>query len=406
MLKPVCPPLAAPNRQNADHWYHNIDKLIHYVNINASRGGPVAAMYSTPTHYTAAKRAENFTWEVRQDDIFPLADDSHNYWSGYFTSRPALKRQVRVASNLLNAARQLEVVSGVNKSSISVSTIRPSPVVGGSWTDSFEGTVGVATHHDGMSGTERQDVTDDYSQRISESHEEVEQGVAMSLARMMGAPTTTLNHCNCNQAGDCLNMSVCSHTTGEKEFTMVAWNPLGQPATSWLRLPVTGANWTVTALGDGATVPSETRAIDGRTLELPLLYLNEYQMTAKQIAAAKQELANNATHVIAFQASLPPFGHATYQFTKSPSMAVAAQPTRSVGPGSVSNGHYTVAYDASKGVITGITNEKANISTAFSVDWGFYKSSTGGCTGGINATSGKYQYDLYGCSGQKSGAYM
>ena len=40
------------------------------------------------------------TYELRQDDIMPLADNAHNYWSGYFTSRPALKRQVRFADFL------------------------------------------------------------------------------------------------------------------------------------------------------------------------------------------------------------------------------------------------------------------------------------------------------------------
>ena len=29
--------------QNADVWYHNLDKLIHYINMNASMGGPVVA---------------------------------------------------------------------------------------------------------------------------------------------------------------------------------------------------------------------------------------------------------------------------------------------------------------------------------------------------------------------------
>ena len=24
--------------QNADHWFHQLDKLIHYVNLNASKG--------------------------------------------------------------------------------------------------------------------------------------------------------------------------------------------------------------------------------------------------------------------------------------------------------------------------------------------------------------------------------
>eukprot|EP01051_Picozoa_sp_SAG22_P016848 SAG22_NODE_2476_length_2530_cov_2.162896_1_plen_89_part_10 len=34
--------------QNADHWFHNLDKIIHYINYNASKGGPVVALYSTP----------------------------------------------------------------------------------------------------------------------------------------------------------------------------------------------------------------------------------------------------------------------------------------------------------------------------------------------------------------------
>ena len=88
--------------QNADHWFHNLDKIIHYVNYNASKGGPVVAFYSTPSHYVDAKFAAtkeaHAKWEVRHDDIFPLGDAPHNYWSGYFTSRPGLKRQVRPAS--------------------------------------------------------------------------------------------------------------------------------------------------------------------------------------------------------------------------------------------------------------------------------------------------------------------
>ena len=70
--------------QNADHWFHNLDKLIHYVNVNASNGGPVVAFYSTPSHHTDAKflatQKAQVKWEVRQDDIFPLGDAAHHYW--------------------------------------------------------------------------------------------------------------------------------------------------------------------------------------------------------------------------------------------------------------------------------------------------------------------------------------
>ena len=36
--------------QNADVWYHNLDKLIHYINLNASRGGPVVAFCESARH--------------------------------------------------------------------------------------------------------------------------------------------------------------------------------------------------------------------------------------------------------------------------------------------------------------------------------------------------------------------
>ena len=36
--------------------------------------------------YAAGKQ-----WTVKTDDMFPYADAPYNYWSGYFSSRPAIK---------------------------------------------------------------------------------------------------------------------------------------------------------------------------------------------------------------------------------------------------------------------------------------------------------------------------
>lgn len=156
---------------------------------------------------------------------------------------------------------------------------------------------------------------------------------------------------------------------------MVAWNPLGQPASPWMRLPVTGSNWTVTAMADGSSVSAETVVIDQRTLEIPLLYLNEFNMNATQIAAARKEMANNATHILVFRPSLPAFGHATFRFVQTDVVAtVANSPRRRIATtGTVSNGVYAVSYDTAKGAVTAITNIKSNMTTPFSIDWGFYK---------------------------------
>lgn len=286
--------------ENAAHWYHNLDKLIHYLN----KDGRVNAFYSTPSMYADAKNKANLSWEVRShDDIFPYADGGHKYWSGYFTSRPSLKRHVRFASNFLNSARQMEVLSNISAEDVDHPTVRPSPTVGDSFTDSLEGTVGVTTHHDAMSGTSTQAVANDYHQRMSESSFEVEAGVNLALQRLIKTDVN-FTHCNCNTGGDCLNMSVCTHTVRYDNFVVVAWNPLGQTTRSLIRLPVLGDDWSVTGI-NGTVVESQAVPLDERTRQLPLLYINRHNLNESQMRRAEMALENNATHILTFNVDSP-----------------------------------------------------------------------------------------------------
>ena len=131
----------------AHTWFTNLDKLIKAVNAD----GRVKAQYSTPSLYVEAKNAEGLTWSVKTDDIFPYADGPDAYWTGYFTSRPALKRYVRVQSAYLQVARHLDLYAGGN----------------GNATEALWEALGVAQHHDGVSGTAKQAVTFDYAKRLS-----------------------------------------------------------------------------------------------------------------------------------------------------------------------------------------------------------------------------------------------
>ena len=80
------------NYENAETWFINMDRLIESVNAD----GRIQMKYSSPAEYVAAKRSESHvTWPVTTGDFFPYADGPHQFWSGYFTSRPALKGYVR-----------------------------------------------------------------------------------------------------------------------------------------------------------------------------------------------------------------------------------------------------------------------------------------------------------------------
>lgn len=41
---------------------------------------------------------------VKKDDFFPYADGPHMFWTGFFTSRPALKRYERLSYNFLQVS--------------------------------------------------------------------------------------------------------------------------------------------------------------------------------------------------------------------------------------------------------------------------------------------------------------
>ncbi|XP_006819382.1 lysosomal alpha-mannosidase-like, partial [Saccoglossus kowalevskii] len=86
--------------ENANLWYKNLDKLIKYVNAKENET-KVHVLYSTPSCYTYNVNKAGIKWSTKSDDFFPYANSPHSFWSGYFTSRPALKRYVRQSNNWL-----------------------------------------------------------------------------------------------------------------------------------------------------------------------------------------------------------------------------------------------------------------------------------------------------------------
>lgn len=81
------------------------------------------------------------------------ADCPHCYWTGYFASRVGLKGYTRALSGYLQAARQLEFLVGRSAT--------------GPNTDELEEAMAIVQHHDGVSGTEKQHVADDYAKRLA-----------------------------------------------------------------------------------------------------------------------------------------------------------------------------------------------------------------------------------------------
>lgn len=92
---------------NATINYQQMDEIISYWNHHYSH--EIEILYSTPSRYIKALKKQNEfrKWALRKDDFFPFSDDQDAYWTGFYTSRPNLKKLDREVSNMFHATRRL-----------------------------------------------------------------------------------------------------------------------------------------------------------------------------------------------------------------------------------------------------------------------------------------------------------
>uniref|UniRef100_A0A8C7JHC9 Lysosomal alpha-mannosidase n=1 Tax=Oncorhynchus kisutch TaxID=8019 RepID=A0A8C7JHC9_ONCKI len=215
--------------ENANLWYKNLDKLIRYVNQMQSNGSEVNVLYSTPSCYLQELHRANLTWPLKGDDFFPYADSAHDFWTGYFTSRPALKRYERISNSYLQTCKQLEVLGGPIS--------RKGPFGAGD-SETLKKAMAVAQHHDAVSGTEKQHVANDYARKLANGWAHCQVLVSNTLSSLSGssAPRVYCEH---------LNISVCPLTETSKKFSVNVYNPLARPVSWPVRLPVNGTAYSI-----------------------------------------------------------------------------------------------------------------------------------------------------------------
>ncbi|KAJ8946015.1 hypothetical protein NQ318_023261 [Aromia moschata] len=88
--------------QAAERNYINIDRLIKGFQDHPDYN----VFYSTPSCYYKAVSENKPNLTTFSDDFFPYAENNHAYWSGYYTSRPTIKRFERSGNNILQASQQ------------------------------------------------------------------------------------------------------------------------------------------------------------------------------------------------------------------------------------------------------------------------------------------------------------
>ena len=359
------------NYENAETWFINMDRLIDAVNAD----GRIQMKYSSPADYVAAKRAEkDVTWPVTTGDFFPYADGPHQFWSGYFTSRPALKGYVRTTSALfgvVRAAQTVAVAKANSKNAATSASASPASL------ETLEEALGVAQHHDAVSGTSKQHVAFDYARRLARGEDEAAGVFSDVLTSLRGGPQTDgAVYARCHR----LNETVCAITQSMSSgsLELVLWNMLGHARNETVTFPVANTPGIVVTDSSGQKVTSQTYAA-AETVQ-------NYARNTKESLRA-----------VSFKAELPPLGYTTYtvRFLPPPSAststdAIATTNGRvlTTAPTVLENDFVAVQFSAN-GLLSSMTNKATGTTIDMAQSFCYYVSGTG---------------DRY--SGQKSGAYI
>ncbi|XP_065872513.1 probable alpha-mannosidase At5g13980 isoform X2 [Euphorbia lathyris] len=351
--------------QYAHTWFKQMDKFIHYVN----QDGRVNALYSTPSIYTDAKYAAKESWPLKTDDYFPYADDANSYWTGYFTSRPAIKGYVRTMSGYYLAARQLEFFKGRSKA--------------GPNTDSLADALAIAQHHDAVTGTEKQHVAYDYAKRLSIGYTEAERVVGASLTCMAKSKSKTgcTNTTNMFQQCPLLNITYCPASevdiSNGKSLVVLVYNSLGWQREGVIRIPVINENVNVKD-SSGKKIESQILPLLGASVNIRNYHSMAYLGSSPNVTPK---------YWLAFSASVPPLGFSTYTISSAkvtPKGAAISEAqiiyktemtqndTIAIGPG-----YLKLLYSGKEGKLTQYINSRSSVKTYMEQSYSYYAGDDG-----------------------------
>ncbi|XP_055596638.1 lysosomal alpha-mannosidase-like isoform X1 [Uranotaenia lowii] len=275
---------------DANVYFKNLDKLIRYTNARQANGSNVNVFYSTPSCYLKALHDADITWPTKSDDFFPYASDPHSFWTGYFTSRPTVKRFERVGNHFLQICKQLTALAPTKEKYFTphLNLLREA--------------MGVMQHHDAVTGTEKQHVANDYSRMLHRAIEACASNTKVILNKMVDPAqkkasfkkhgfkqdfTFAFESCHA------LNISKCELTESKDSFMVTLYNPLAHSGYQYVRVPVTGNKYIVKDYR-GIEIPSQLLPIPESVLALNYRF-------------------SNATHELVFLANeLTPLGYKSY----------------------------------------------------------------------------------------------
>ena len=210
-----------------DDLFSNIDKLINLIKKKETQENikqilntneTINFFYSTPENYfnsmkkNLKKNGKNLE-TFKNIDFYPLRTDC--FWTGYFTSRPYLKGYIRKASNIFFTFSKYHSMNRLTNQNLFQNN-KDDNNNSLSFLDNFRKVVGLTQHHDAITGTCRQYVSEDYIRSLKYYIDLLEENIKNDLEQFLNIQIS--NICYSNYLVD-QNQELCSKQFLISKFT-------------------------------------------------------------------------------------------------------------------------------------------------------------------------------------------
>ncbi|EGC39652.1 hypothetical protein DICPUDRAFT_96508 [Dictyostelium purpureum] len=151
---------------NAKKDFSASDEWLSYIKERKEEYGIKEIKYATLSEYFEQLKkdieSENIKLNVFNKDFFPYATSEKEYWTGYYTTRPTLKRQIRDVGNLIRISDSMFSILNI-KNNITVSNSLYQDL------NENRNVLSDAQHHDTITGTSRSYVLFDFFLKLEKA---------------------------------------------------------------------------------------------------------------------------------------------------------------------------------------------------------------------------------------------
>lgn len=196
----------------------------------------------------------------------------------------------------------------------------------------WQGIMGVMQHHDAVTGTEKQHVTDSYSLELHKSIVKCGMNTKSSLNQLTTGSDPSqwkFDFTSCLQ----LNISTCDVTEVAQQFIVTAYNPLSHSTSQYLRFPVANNKYEIR--------DSSNNLVRSQFVPIPTSLVNLHYRTS-----------TSTNELIFYATDIPPVGYKSFFVTR---LATADPVNIETPTGSVTVGSDDFQATFVNGLLSGIS---------------------------------------------------